>query len=387
LTAARGSPRAALRFRRKPGANAGEQPVTTLLIWDELFLEHHPGPDFLERPERLQEVRRALEVLPAGVRWGGAQDATREQLQRVHGERYLAALESHRGRAWRLEENTALSDRSVEAAVRAAGACAGLVDALLDGDADNGFALVRPPGHHAEPDRAMGFCLLNNAAIAAEQARVRGVERVAILDWDLHHGNGTQACFEERSDVLYLSTHRYPFYPGTGEGADVGRGAGRGFSVNVALPTGLGDADLTAIHRELVLPILERFAPGMILVSAGFDAHALDPLGGHGALEEALGDERFEGGMHLTSDGFAALCGVAMEAARMTGAPLALLLEGGYNAEALGQCVRACVEVLAGRPPPSLGPASRGARAVLREAWRQQRPFWGEQIDQGGRIS
>ena len=170
----------------------------------------------------------------------------------------------------------------------AAGASVQAVEEVLAGRARNAFALVRPPGHHAEPDRAMGFCLFNNVAIAAEAARRQGAERVLILDWDVHHGNGTQAAFWQRRDVLYMSVHQYPYYPGTGAPLEVGEGPGAGYTVNCGLPGGATDADYGALFQDLFLPVAQAYRPDVVLVSAGFDAHRDDPLGGHEAHRARL---------------------------------------------------------------------------------------------------
>ena len=227
-----------------------------------------------------------------------------------------------------LDGDTLMSPGSWDAARLAAGASIQAVEEVWSGRADNAFVLCRPPGHHAEVSRAMGFCLLNNAAIAADTARHLGAERVAILDWDVHHGNGTQHLFETRSDVLYLSAHQFPFYPGTGAANEIGRGDGTGLTVNCPLPPGQTDADYGALFADVMLPALERFAPELVIVSAGFDAHARDPLGE----------------MKLTERGFAAMCSGVAE----LGSRLVLVLEGGYDLAGLAGSVQACVQVLAG---------------------------------------
>ncbi|MGI5863887.1 MAG: histone deacetylase [Myxococcales bacterium] len=350
--------------------------MSTILVSDELFLEHEPGHDIRDTPERLRAILAELSALPPGARWASARDATRDELVRVHSAEWLDLLETYRGRSALLEPDTAVSPRSVEAAVRAAGAAVGLVDALLEGAGTNAMALVRPPGHHALPERPMGFCLLNNTAIAAAHARARGVERVAILDWDIHHGNGTQRIFELRADVLYFSTHLSPFYPGTGRAEETGEGAGAGYTVNVPIPRGLGDAELEALWRRVAVPIVERFRPELIIVSAGFDGHADDPLGGRDAIEEQLAGRSIPGGSLLTHEGYAALCGRVAELAASLAVPLLLVLEGGYALRALGRSVRACVEVLAGARPPALGAPSGAESAVLKRALEIQRQFW-----------
>jgi acetoin utilization deacetylase AcuC-like enzyme len=193
--------------------------------------------------------------------------------------------------------------------------------------------MVRPPGHHAEHDRAMGFCFYNNVAVAAAHAKTLGARRIAIVDYDVHHGNGTQHTFERDPDVLYMSTHQYPYYPGTGASHEVGTGAGAGFTVNCPLPPGQGDADYGAVFHDLFLPASEAFRPDIVIVSAGFDAHARDPLAD----------------MLVTERGFAAMCtSLAELALRQCSGKLVLLLEGGYNLEALAQSVRACLEVMTG---------------------------------------
>src|SRR5439155_4031665 len=192
----------------------------------------------------------------------------------VHSAEHLATLRSFSGRLARLDADTVSSPSSFAAARLAAGAAVGAVEAVWSGQARNAFVWARPPGHHAEQAQAMGFCLFNNVAIAAEAARRLGAERVLILDWDVHHGNGTQHLFQRRRDVLYASSHQYPFYPGTGAAGEIGRGAGEGFTVNCALPAGQDDADYGAVFHEVFLPVAQSFRPDLVLVSAGFDAHA-----------------------------------------------------------------------------------------------------------------
>jgi len=233
----------------------------------------------------------------------------------------------------------------------------GAVEAVMQGRAANAFALVRPPGHHAEPDRAMGFCLLNNAAIAAEAARRAGAERVLILDWDVHHGNGTQAAFWNRRDVLYQSVHQFPFYPGTGAPTETGHGAGEGFTVNCALPGGSTDADFGVLFEGALLPVAQAFRPDCVIVSAGFDAHREDPLGG----------------MVVTERGFAAMCSALME---LSGGKLVLLLEGGYSLEGLAQSVHACLAVMTGRREAFATGSSREAARALADTKRALRPYW-----------
>jgi acetoin utilization deacetylase AcuC-like enzyme len=250
-----------------------------------------------------------------------------------------------------LDPDTSMSPGSYEAAVLAAGAAVGAVKQVWRGQAENAFAMVRPPGHHAEQAQAMGFCLFNNAAIAAQAARRLGAERVMIVDWDVHHGNGTQHLFERRSDVLCASCHQFPFYPGTGAPNEVGLGDGAGFTINCGLPAGLGDADYGAVFNDLFVPAGVSFKPDLIIVSAGFDAHARDPLAE----------------MIVTERGFAAMCTAVKQLAEEScGGKLVLLLEGGYDLDALAGSVRACLEVLAGRRETFPAGVGSGAVSALR---------------------
>jgi acetoin utilization deacetylase AcuC-like enzyme len=337
--------------------------MSTLVLTDPRFLDHDPGPGHPESPARLDAIMAELGRAPlAGLTIEAPRAATTAEIEAVHSAAYRAKLAGLDGHYADLDPDTALSPGSWEAATLAAGAAVGAVEAVMAGAADNAFALVRPPGHHARPDRAMGFCLLNSAAIAAESARRAGAERVLIVDWDVHHGNGTQEIFEARDDVLYMSVHQFPFYPGTGAAGEVGVGAGRGATVNCALPGGQTDADYGVVFHDLFLPVGRAFAPDLIIVSAGFDAHARDPLAG----------------MRVSERGFAAMGSALAElAAGACGGKLVLLLEGGYDLAALAASVRASLEVLTGRRedfPKGAGTAAIDAvlstRAALRAAGR-----------------
>ena len=336
----------------------------TLLFHHDTMIDHDPGRGHPERPERLRAIVADLQQhAVAGAQWVTPTPIAAEEILRVHTPEHLRRVEAARGRHLALDPDTIASPATVEASYLAAGAAVQAVDAVLDGRARNAFALVRPPGHHAEPGRAMGFCLLNNVAIAAEHALGRPeIERVLIVDWDVHHGNGTQAAFYERRDVLFFSSHQSPLYPGTGALEEHGRGEGEGYTINVPLHAGATDGDYRRMLTDVVAPAAERFGPDLVLVSAGFDAHRRDPLGG----------------MALTDEGFADLCGTVMAIARAhAGGRMVLLLEGGYDLEGLSQSVHACAEVLAGTAAPG-GPdtPSPVGDVGLRRAVEHHRRYW-----------
>jgi acetoin utilization deacetylase AcuC-like enzyme len=314
------------------------------IVRDPRFQDHVGPAGHPERPERLLAVERALEPLFDRLLDVAPRAASDDEILRAHDREHLERLEALRGRAARLDPDTYACEHSVEVARLAAGSTIELALRVARGDSPSGFALVRPPGHHAERNGAMGFCLLNQIAMAARALREEaGVERVAVVDFDVHHGNGTQHILEEERDALFLSTHQFPFYPGTGALAERGRGAGAGSTVNLPLPAGCGDAEYGAVFAEVVVPVLLEFRPQILLVSAGFDAHARDPLAS----------------MQLTTEGFA---GIARQlravADEICGGRLVLALEGGYDLDALSAAVRAVIEVLAGAAGPPVGSAS-----------------------------
>ena len=327
--------------------------MTTLLLCDDSMLAHDQGPQHPESPARLRAIVERLRARPvAGTRWQAPRPATRAEALRVHSPAYVELVEQVRGTWARLDEDVTLSAGSVDASYLAAGAVIEAVEAVVGGAASNAFALVRPPGHHAEVGQAMGFCVLANVAIASEHARQQlGVQRVLVIDWDVHHGNGTQHIFAGRDDVLVFNTHQSPHYPGTGAVHEQGVGAGLGYTVNAPLPAGLGDGDYAAVFARLLRPVAASFRPDLVLVSAGFDAHRDDPLGD----------------MQVSAEGFAGLCAVAREIAEDTaGGRLVLALEGGYDLAGLADSVHGCVEVLAGASPGRAPAASATGEAVLR---------------------
>ncbi len=339
------------------------------LIRDPRFREHVAPGAHPERPARLDAIDAALEPLGDRVQDFEPREATDEEILRVHGHEHLAGLRSIAGRQARIDPDTYASPRSFEVARLAAGSTVDLALRVARGEARTGFALIRPPGHHAERNRAMGFCLFNQIAMAARALRdVAGVERVAIVDWDVHHGNGTQHIFESERDVLFVSLHQYPFYPGTGALDEQGRDAGRGATLNLPLPAGCGDAEYLATFRAVVVPALLEFRPQMLLVSAGFDAHARDPLAS----------------MQVSTAGFGALAARLREvAAEVCDGRMVLALEGGYDLDGLGQAVHAVLETLAApeapdTPDPPPTPAARELVRTFREVhsahWTGLRP-------------
>jgi acetoin utilization deacetylase AcuC-like enzyme len=300
-----------------------------LLVDDPAFSTHIPLGHHPERPERLLAARTGVERAHVTSHRVAVRSASDEELGRVHDPRFVEALSKLRGDSGYLDPDTYVSPASVDVARLAAGSLVAMVDATLDGPVAKGLALLRPPGHHARPARAMGFCLLNNIAVAAAHARARGVERVAIVDWDVHHGNGTQEMFWRDPHVLYVSMHQFPFYPGSGDVDEVGEGEGAGYTVNVPLGAHAGDADYAAAFERIVLPVLEAYAPELILVSAGFDAAAQDPLAQ----------------MELSSQAFGWMAqALARAADRSARGRMALVLEGGYDLVALERGVAQAVE-------------------------------------------
>jgi acetoin utilization deacetylase AcuC-like enzyme len=324
-------------------------------------LAHDTGPH-PERAERMVAIEREL----AARDWLGCERAQSpaaapEAIAAIHPPEYVEAI--HRVTAaggGALDVDTLVSRGSWEAALHAAGGAVELVDRLAAGASPSGVSLHRPPGHHAEPARAMGFCLFNNAAIAARHAiDSHGLERVLILDWDVHHGNGTNDIFHTSPAVLYASIHQSPLYPGTGPAADVGAGEGRGYTLNLPVPPGSGDAAFCSLVEHVVVPVARAFAPQLLLVSAGYDAHADDPL-----ADCAVSD-----------GGYAAMTRSMRRLGAELDAPVGVVLEGGYDLGALARSVAATVEVLARPEPPppaqiEMHPEAASARARLGEPWR-----------------
>ena len=311
----------------------------TGIVRDERYIEHITDDYHPENPNRLRSI---YGMLQGGDMEGFFTEipprfATREELEMVHIPSYIDLIASTAGQpARRLDPDTVASPKSYEAACLAVGGVLEAIDeAALQGNLNNAFALVRPPGHHAERNRAMGFCIFNNIAVGAKYAiQTHGLERVLIIDWDVHHGNGTQNTFYEASEVLYFSTHRYGFfYPGTGAPAEMGTRKGEGFTVNVPMLPGCGDAEYGNIFLHVLKPIALSYKPQLILVSAGFDTYYRDPLGG----------------MKMTEKGYARLTNITMDIAQTTcGGKIIIALEGGYDLDGLATSVKAVLQELRG---------------------------------------
>lgn len=308
----------------------------TGLVYDPRYLEHDMGLGHPESPNRLRAIVQQLEQsgTMAQVTRIAPRMAEDEWITQVHTAAYLASLKHHAPASGRvsLDPDTSMSPGSLTAAYLAAGGALAGVDAIMRNDVEHVFCAVRPPGHHAEAGRAMGFCLLNNVAIAARYAQKKhGLSRVLIVDWDVHHGNGTQHSFEDDPSVLFFSTHQFPHYPGTGRESEHGRGAGEGFTVNVPMEAGEGDEEYRAVFRKVLVPAADEFKPELVIISAGFDAHKDDPLASMG----------------LTEAGYADLTGIVAGIARRHAQGRILSsLEGGYNLTALAASVDAHVRGL-----------------------------------------
>lgn len=303
----------------------------TGLVYHPTYLQHITGPGHPERPERLTAIIDDLD------RSGLLQKLTRIQpraadlnwVEAVHTPDYVNAVKKAcaQGVQWMDSPDTPICSSSYDVALLAVGGVLAAIDAVMAGTVSNAFCAVRPPGHHATANKAMGFCLFNNVAIGARYVQKRWhAHKVLIVDWDVHHGNGTQQAFYSDPSVLYFSVHRFPFYPGTGAAGERGAGDGLGYIINVPLPAASGDEAFITSFRQRLVPAADDFRPNFILISAGFDAHRDDPLGG----------------MRMSEDGYAALTRIVMEiAGQHCNGRLVSVLEGGYNLQALARCVRA----------------------------------------------
>jgi len=326
-------------------------------------LEHDPQaqmPGHPDTPERLIRVEAALAERDwLGMERRQAPAASEDDLGLVHSDRLIGSIRDlcHSG-GGRIDADTAVGEASWEAALHAAGGACELARALLAGEDTAGYCAIRPSGHHAEPDRAMGFCLFDNVAVAAALAIDRlGAQRVMILDWDVHHGNGTEAIFRDRADVLVVNVHQMPLYPGTGAAAQLGSGEGRGFNVNLPVPPGSGEETWLSLVEHVVVPLGERFDPDLILISAGFDAHRADPLAS----------------CELEAESFARMARQVRELGARVGAPVGAVQEGGYEPAALVDSLLATLPALAGEGDPVPAATESPLATAARE---RLAPFW-----------
>jgi acetoin utilization deacetylase AcuC-like enzyme len=336
------------------------------VVLDNVFTQHVTPPGHPERPERITALIDALDG------WSQSNRVTRyppviidqKWILKIHSGDHYRVIQQTAGDLYHaLEPDTHTGPKSFETALLAAGSGIRLLDLVNQGEIRSGFLLARPPGHHAETNRAMGFCLFNNVAAAAEWALTNGMaSRVAIVDFDVHHGNGTQEIFSSRPDVLFISSHQYPFYPGTGAFHDVGKGPGEGYSVNFPVPAGKGDFFYASLYREFVAPILVEYEPELILVSAGFDAHRDD----------------FMAGMQLSLAGYEHLAEILNETANLVAAGKILyFLEGGYNLQALADSVLATITTSLDSVAHEIAQSQEDEYAAYREkARRMLRPYW-----------
>jgi acetoin utilization deacetylase AcuC-like enzyme len=331
-----------------------------LLLRHPSSLRHDTG-SHPERAARITAIEQELEAHDwLGWEIRESAPAARASVEAVHPSRYVLAIEEFcAAGGGNLDLDTVVSTDSFEAAMHAAGGACAAVDAVLEGHAPVTFTMHRPPGHHAEAARAMGFCLFNNVAIAARRALdAHGLSRVLVLDWDVHHGNGTNDIFHADPQVLFVSIHQWPLYPGTGAASDEGSGAGEGYTVNLPVPGGSGDALWCSLVEHVVAPLAGAFAPELVLLSAGYDAHADDPLAG----------------CEVSDDGFAAMAGSVRRFAESAGAPVAMILEGGYDLGALSRGVSRTLAVLGASDAPAtldlpVHPAAAEAATRLAARW------------------
>ncbi len=324
----------------------------TAIITDRSYMKHFAGRSHPERPERAEVMIQMAESLTRDhLQIHAPREAAIEEIALCHRPEYIHAVErtSHLDR-FDFDPDTHSSRDTYRTALLAAGGVLTAVEMVLDGAAENAFAIVRPPGHHALPGRAMGFCFFNNIAIAAESLiRNHGLKRVMIIDWDLHHGNGTQEIFYDSAEVLYASTHQYPHYPGTGSMQEVGAGEGLGYTVNAPMPAEFGDGEYLRVFDELIIPIGRAFKPQFILISAGFDCHWRDPMGD----------------MQVTEEGFTQMMRrIKRLAAECCEGKVVAALEGGYNLEAIASSGKALIDEM-GREPDEAALNPAGGERVI----------------------
>jgi acetoin utilization deacetylase AcuC-like enzyme len=342
--------------------------MTVGIVKDDIYLQHITDDYHPENPDRLKHIYAMLETLDQeGLAYISPRMATHEEIALVHERSYIDAIARTSGKALQhLDSDTATSPKTYEAACMAVGGLLELADAIQSSEIDSGFALVRPPGHHAERSQAMGFCIFNNIAIASRYLEKQyNLKNILVVDFDLHHGNGTQHSLYKDKSTLYFSTHQYPYYPGTGWYEEVGEGEGRGYTVNVPMSSGMGDEDYVYAFKDVLVPISEMYKPEMILVSAGFDTYYNDPLGG----------------MVVTEAGFAAMTRILLDIAeKHCGGKTLFALEGGYDVGGLASSVKAVIAELKRQslyPYEKKGEPSAAVVQMTAALKRVLIPYWG----------
>ncbi len=340
--------------------------MKTGIVKDMRYMDHNMGDFHPESPKRIEAIYQMIEKdISFPYLTIEPRAATEEEIQWVHTSSYVSKIKATSGKERvALDPDTSTSARSYEVALLAVGGVLKAIELILQGKVQNGFAFIRPPGHHAEASRAMGFCLFNNVAVGAEYLlKKHNHKRILIMDWDLHHGNGTQNSFYNRNDVLYFSTHQYPHYPGTGHWSETGQGDGEGFTINVPLSPGKTDSDYLYIFEKLLSPIAEKFQPDFFLVSAGFDIYKGDPLGG----------------MKITAEGFGALAHALMRLAdKHCKDRILFALEGGYNLQGLSTGSKEVLLQLSGqKESSSIQPdASQAVQRELQPIFENLKKFY-----------
>ena len=312
------------------------------IVSDPTFMDHNTGSYHPETPIRIQYLHGLFTTRDPDIMMVDPVAASEDDIKLNHQSSYIEQVRRlcDAGSGY-LDPDTAYSELSYSTALLAAGSLNRLCEMALKGEIESGFAFVRPPGHHAVFEKAMGFCIFNNVAIAARKALdAFGVKKVLIVDFDVHHGNGTQDSFYRDDKVLYFSSHQYPFYPGTGAIDEIGSGAGEGLTVNCPMSYGKTDTQYMGVYSYVLRPVIKAYQPGLILVSAGFDAHAQDPIGG----------------MRLSSRCYGAIAGLIRDTAKELGIPVVYTLEGGYNLEAQRESVKEVIAVLKGSDAPDIQP-------------------------------
>ena len=339
------------------------------VVKGDIFLRHDTGWGHPETSERLVAIYEMLDQSGFSKELEDLKlkRASKHEVCLVHSEHLFESVEETASHSQSyMDGDTPASPESFEAALYAAGSTAELAEKVLAGEMKSGFALVRPPGHHAERDRAMGFCLFNNIAIAAANALHKKLaKKIAIIDFDVHHGNGTQNSFYNTDQVLYFSSHRYPFYPGSGHFSEVGQGKGEGFTINVPIPGGMGDHEYDAVYTKILMPIVREYHPDIIMVSAGFDAFHQDPLGGMG----------------MTEHGYRRLASIFIELAEeLCSGRLVFVLEGGYSIDGSARCVQEIFALLLGKKElaKKTGKPADGFERLLHEVHKYHKSYWKE---------